>query len=318
MKNTTNFKYYQSITQWRIPNIFHWVIFPLIGFFVYLLIGLFSRAYAQNAIVYPIPELGDCRDGKECYLYCAIPQNQPACWSYAKFKLGGSVLGENSETPEGKAQRLGITFPIAELGNCANVAQCKAFCENAANHETCMSFARKKGMQKDDANIRQMDEEKKQPLLEKAKTELGCTSVEACKALCEQNKALCAVFAKKHIINKEVGGTSPNIRMENLGCKTEAECKALCLENPSKCPGFPKTSTSSATYKEPYNRPTNIPNQKYPVQEPPSYPNPATYQKPFPFTQPTSSTQDYNKYQQQNALPQPEKLPASELPGITP
>ena len=52
---------------------------------------------------------------------------------------GGQVL---AQTPEDEAQKHGITFPIAELGNCTNFSDCRNYCEDPVNRDTCIDFAK--------------------------------------------------------------------------------------------------------------------------------------------------------------------------------
>ena len=61
-----------------------------------------SWVSAQSRLTYPIADLGYCRDAKECYLYCEIPENKAACWSYGKYKLGSDVLGVTTMSTEEK------------------------------------------------------------------------------------------------------------------------------------------------------------------------------------------------------------------------
>src|SRR5437868_4200883 len=47
----------------------------------------------------------------------------------------------------------GITFPIPELGNCADKDACRAYCNDPANMDAFISFAKAHGlMNKDDAD----------------------------------------------------------------------------------------------------------------------------------------------------------------------
>ena len=41
------------------------------------------------------------------------------------------------------AKKYGISFPIKELGNCGSVAECKTFCDDSKNHQSCTEFAKK-------------------------------------------------------------------------------------------------------------------------------------------------------------------------------
>ena len=128
-----------------------------VGFFLFpFTVFLFpSLVFAQSRLTYPISDLGYCRDAKECALYCEIPQNKAACWSWGKYKLESRVLGvttmseEERRMMETKAKQYNITFPIADLGNCAGPQECRDFCEEPSNQTTCMAFAKKKGFDKE-------------------------------------------------------------------------------------------------------------------------------------------------------------------------
>lgn len=45
-----------------------------------------ANAWAAPASVYPLAELGGCRDAKECFLVCEIPANAVACWYWDHFE----------------------------------------------------------------------------------------------------------------------------------------------------------------------------------------------------------------------------------------
>jgi hypothetical protein len=193
-----------------------------------LFFGLLIATRQVLATQFPVYELGNCRDYQECHLYCEIPQNQATCWSYKVYKMPGQVLAD--ESPETQVAALGITFPVVELGNCANIAACKVFCADVANKDVCEAFAKKYKL----AN--------KESLVEKAKTELGCDSKDACKAFCENatNKDACEAFAKRYHLKGF--GTNPTLERAKtvLGCASIDQCKAFCTktENQAKCAAF--------------------------------------------------------------------------------
>ena len=97
---------------------------------ILLLIFLFLLApaitYAQF-IYYPIPELGNCWNRRECYFYCQIPKNTPTCWSYGKYVLALKVLGE--ETTSKREIIKNLDYPIPELGDCSSPEECFSYCK---------------------------------------------------------------------------------------------------------------------------------------------------------------------------------------------
>lgn len=221
------------------------IFISLLPFAVFLFPSIVS---AQSRLIYPIFDLGYCRDAKECSLYCQIPENKAPCWSYGKYKLGTDVLGvttmgeEEKRQMQQKAKQYNVTFPIADLGNCAGPQECRDFCEQVANQQVCMDFAKKKGFQKETAR----DE-----LLQKAKTELGCTSMESCKVICDQDNTRCGAFAKKHGVYQEppqsTGRYSAEEKQElmkkaqtEMGCTSMESCRSTCEKDPQRCMDFAK------------------------------------------------------------------------------
>lgn len=225
------------------------VLSSIIGLFVFIgtywLIGVHSVAAAT--VTYPIADLGYCRDAKECYLYCEVPQNQPACWSYGKYVIGEQVLGESDSTEDERMNaemaEKGITFPILELGNCASAKACFEYCGQPQNRNACGDFAKKRNLIEPQAG--EFEPQEKQALLEKAKSNLGCNSEESCRALCENNKDKCIAFMKQHGPERmkakygEYSQMMDKAKLE-LGCTSMETCKKLCdgPEGTNRCKKF--------------------------------------------------------------------------------
>ncbi len=154
--------------------------------------------------------------------------------------VGVPSAQENSET---QAKKYGITFPIAELGNCNSISECKIYCDDTIHRDTCISFAKKKGFYKDVEH-----DTKRQALLQSAKSELGCDSEESCKAVCQQeaNIEKCQQFAKKNGLGEGPQNPGDKKILEKakslLGCDSESSCKAVCEQeaNKEKCSEFAK------------------------------------------------------------------------------
>lgn len=152
--------------------------------------------------------------------------------------ISGTVFAQ--ETPEAVAEKYNVAFPIKELGNCENFSECRQFCEDPVNAESCIAFAKKKGFYKEESVGDTQ-------IIAKAKASLGCNSEESCRNFCnkEENFDKCNNFARQ---NKLVGG-----RVEDpgkteviqkaktiLGCSSEATCRQVCdlEENREKCSQF--------------------------------------------------------------------------------
>ncbi len=85
----------------------------------------------------------------------------------------------NAQTAPAGFQKYGITFPISDLGNCTDVASCRSFCDDPVNRLTCINFAKSKGFYQDRS-------QNQQSVLENAKKELGCDSIDSCKTFCQK------------------------------------------------------------------------------------------------------------------------------------
>jgi hypothetical protein len=78
-----------------------------------------------------------------------------ASMAVAGVMIGGAMAyAEEGDAPLGDQGAVaGITFPVAELGNCADKAACKAYCDDAANLDECVAFASSRGlMNKDESD----------------------------------------------------------------------------------------------------------------------------------------------------------------------
>ena len=117
-----------------------------------------------------------------------------------------------------------------ELG-CTSIESCSNVCET--DHSRCEAFARRHGVYQEPPQSRgRYSTEEKMQLMEKAKSELGCTSMESCKVTCENNPGRCMEFAKKHGFAGAQGepthDASPNYgtqRFNNSNCDSEESCK---------------------------------------------------------------------------------------------
>lgn len=212
----------------------------LLFFLLTLFVVLPPKTNAQS-VRFPIPELGYCEDPISCYRYCEAPQNTATCWSYGKYVLKRNVLGEETESPDQRAKKAGITFPVAELGGCENAKACMSYCNVPEHFETCSQFAQKHGLEKKEEGQNTPNPQ----VLQAATQELGCTSAAQCKATCtkQENRTKCAEFAEKYGLAKPQGVATQSIIAKakvELGCSSETSCRTLCAnpENQEKCMAF--------------------------------------------------------------------------------
>lgn len=153
-------------------------------------------------------------------------------------------LAYAQESPDEAAKKYNVTFPVKELGGCTDYASCRTYCEDPVNSEACVGFAKAKGFYKEDDLQTKKDE-----ILNKAKTTLGCDSLDSCMNFCEvpANYDKCHNFAQGSnlsggIVIKPDGGQILAKAKEVLGCSSENACKSLCEDesNREKCAQFAK------------------------------------------------------------------------------
>lgn len=180
---------------------------------------IFSATATLAATTFPIAELGDCRDANECGLYCEIPAHKAACWAYQTYQATApAVLGETT-----------TAFPIAELGNCTSVRECKAYCDIPANLTACRTFGQKQGLDRASTTFGQQT-----ALLAHAKEELGCTSLQQCRAHCndptntQQCQDLATQFAPlTYRVAREALLEQARLILQ---CTSLEECRAYCAD----------------------------------------------------------------------------------------
>lgn len=148
------------------------------------------------------------------------------------------------ETSEEIASKYDITFPIAELGNCGGISECRTYCEDPVNATTCIDYAKLKGFYKEE------DDSKKEQILIGAKQVLGCDSYQSCLSFCSvpSNHDKCDAFAKSQgLAGGQVEDPSKTQVLtrakEFLGCDSLTGCQSFCSqpENQQKCSEFAKT-----------------------------------------------------------------------------
>lgn len=156
-------------------------------------------------------------------------------WSGVKLVVAQEATGS-------VAEKYGVKYPITELGNCANIGECREFCDDPINSTTCVEYGKQKGFYDEDKLS-----QAKETALRNAKSSLGCDSEVSCRSFCQQpsNFTRCSNFARRYDIG---GGYVESLRetqvvnkaQEVLGCNSASNCKSFCDEeaNRSKCTQF--------------------------------------------------------------------------------
>ncbi len=195
---------------------------------------------SESGITFPIKELGSCTDKESCRKYCDDSANMPSCIAFAKAH--GLMNKEEADRAEKFRDNLQKgTGP----GGCKSPTECRAFCENVANLETCINFAESHGV-KDN----QTEDGKKISTYIKSGGKLpgNCTSKETCETYCSDfnNVKECSSFAKNAGLEKREGDNRPSDeQMQKMseiiakgetpgGCKNKNECETYCKNDANR------------------------------------------------------------------------------------
>lgn len=129
----------------------------------------------------------------------------------------------------------GITYPVAELGNCADKSACAAYCEKAENMDACIDFASNNGMiSQEEAAIAKKAIVK----IKAGETPGGCSSKESCESFCQDktdNLDECLTFAQEIGVPEEKLEQAKKISAALKGdaqlpgnCNGKSACEAYC------------------------------------------------------------------------------------------
>lgn len=152
----------------------------------------------------------------------------------ALFVSVGIVAHAQIEPTAAEIAAGGIAFPVPELGNCANRAECAKFCSDTANMPACIQFAKKHGLMNAAEAVRA---EKFHSQLQGNVGPGGCRSPRDCHTYCSNlsNIEECVRFAesqgftdrhveegKKVLTYLKAGGQTPG------GCNSKEACERYC------------------------------------------------------------------------------------------
>lgn len=188
-------------------------------------------------ISFPVVELGNCNSLTECKTYCADPNNQTACVSFAKshgfYKPPTTTASDDSIVQAAKT----------ELG-CDSKSACQQFCGLQENWQKCGDFARKHRLPGAPPTA-SVSGQPSQDILQKAGQFLGCTSYDSCKAICSQveNRDKCSEFAR--MVNLP-GGQKPQTPPMDLQ-HSSTSGKPLPPINADICKGLSEKLASNST-----------------------------------------------------------------------
>ncbi|MEK7561144.1 MAG: hypothetical protein AAB539_04290 [Patescibacteria group bacterium] len=131
-----------------------------------------------------------------------------------------------------------IAFPIAELGHCGSMEECRVYCDDAGHADACAAWAQAHGLSGTEEGGRKKD-------LPSGGGPGGCQSRDACEKYCSapDHYTECADFAVEHGYASEGEGQGAPEQGQGEGregpggCKSPVECEAFCMspDNQSAC-----------------------------------------------------------------------------------
>lgn len=196
-------------------------------------LGIFftSLAFARNdaqEIVFPVAELGSCKDKAECFAYCEIPENGKACLSFAKEH---ELLSEEEIRAAEKVMDVSGGGP----GGCKSKSACESYCDDVSHIDECIAFAEENGLMKG----KELEEAKKVRAVIQSGGKLpgGCKNKTACENYCQSSEHMeeCLAFAEASgfLSPEELEQAKKFMPLMKEGltpgkCKSKDECETYC------------------------------------------------------------------------------------------
>lgn len=207
------------------------------------IVSQIKTVLAEKAdIIFPISELGNCKNKDACQTYCEKPDNIKACVNFAEKH---NLISKEEAQKAKKFAEIG-----KGPGGCKTKNSCESYCDDVNNINECVSFAEKNDLLPPD----ELAEAKKvqQALAKGAKMPGGCRNKNECENYCENPENLnamdeCVAFAEaagfmdpeeleeiRRIIPLMKSGQMPG------GCRTKDQCESYCEDekNFEECIAF--------------------------------------------------------------------------------
>lgn len=201
------------------------------------LLGMIVFASSKDDIVYPVVELGGCKNEKECRAYCSDYHRANACLGFAE-KHNLMSVGE-IKIARAMSNTIGP-------GGCRGEA-CRDYCEGGDENRMiqCMEFALNNPEIRD--SLPEEDIEEMPQVLKALKAGVkmpgGCQNKEQCEKLCK-NPSSRDVALQCFNFAKTAGFIPDNVPEEMVlkmmleggpdGCRGE-DCEEVCEEEPQIC-----------------------------------------------------------------------------------
>lgn len=205
------------------------VIFSVITINNTIAQGNDTSSDAFSKLIYPIMELGGCKDRADCKIYCDDSANMSACVSYAEKN---NLFSQEDLQVAKKFVATGGKGP----GNCNGKEECQTFCDDKVNIDECVSYAENNGLMSE----QDLQKAKKvQSAIKKGVKFPACKNKKECDTYCEESSHMeeCITFAKEagFLSDKELENTGKVLTAMKQGvnppaCKGKEACDIYCAE----------------------------------------------------------------------------------------
>ena len=199
-----------------------------------------SSVSAQNDPVFPISELGNCKNQAECSSFCDNENNITSCVNYAERN---GMMSASDAAEARKFAKIG-----SGPGGCKSKSECATYCDSIDNIDSCLQFATQNGL----INDSELVEAKKvaEALKSGAKMPGGCKNKTDCESYCESSDKMgeCLDFAEKAGLIPEnelaearkVAKAIKSGKKQPGGCANKKSCDAYCSssDNIEECIDF--------------------------------------------------------------------------------
>jgi len=142
-------------------------------------------------VKYPVIELGNCKDIKDCHVYCEKQENILKCVDF------GEKIGIISSEDATKTRKFSEVLKQGGPGKCTNQRTCEQYCEETSHTNECLTFAEKHEL----ISLEQLKQIKEVAKVLKDVDKLpgGCKDQKTCIEYCskEINFSECLEFGKK-------------------------------------------------------------------------------------------------------------------------
>ena len=184
----------------------------------------------EQAVQFPVAELGNCGSQEECKTYCDEPDNIEACIAFAE---------ENDLMPpeEIEMAKKFIAAGAKGPGGCTGKDSCETYCNDLEHIDVCLAFAEENDLMPPE----ELQEAKKvQAAIKSGVKPPPCGSKKACDAYCESpdHMSECITFAKAAGLMSEEDMANADKMLQAIqsgvkppACRGKEECDEYCSQD---------------------------------------------------------------------------------------